>query len=433
MHFITDILFFCCFLAFPVTILYCVFLTKYDVLQITISNILFLSIFCFSYIGIAILYFGLDANRLGDGVDDKSIIASIYWYEVISILALIVGFIAASKVGLENSHTKKESRVSLWRLKLVLVCCWPLFLISIAYYISLNKNIALFIALGFFDGESGITRGEMTNAFAGYHYFKFVNHDLLTFFMLMSFGLNRVGKGSLFLFLAYFFLCSFSVLLTTEKSPFVWTLISLLFYSKLLEHQQSLRFSHLIFPAFILIAVLTTFYILFMQVGIERLDVAFYSIFSRIFAGSIQPAYYYIEFFQNHEYLMGQSFPNPGGLMPFTGFNVTQEIYKYAHPVNYSSGIVGSMPTIFWAEAFSNFGPLGVVAVSGVVGVAVRLLDNTFSNFHADVIISALFVWLIVHIKDLSVTGFSQYLADTYLVGVLLVYFVLILFVRKIR
>ena len=34
-------------------------------------------------------------------------------------------------------------------------------------------------------------------------------------------------------------------------------------------------------------------------------------------------------------------------------------------------GIVGSMPTVFWAEAYANFGVLGVVFVPFVIGVVV--------------------------------------------------------------
>ncbi len=49
------------------------------------------------------------------------------------------------------------------------------------------------------------------------------------------------------------------------------------------------------------------------------------------------------------------------GILPFEPFRMTVEVMNWVNPN--SNGVVGSMPTVFWAEAYANFGIIGVCIV----------------------------------------------------------------------
>jgi hypothetical protein len=180
----------------------------------------------------------------------------------------------------------------------------------------------------------------------------------------------------------------------------------------------------------ILFSSLIIFYIFFM--GSADVFSAFGSIFSRALAGSIQPAYHYLEFFPHHqEFLMGRSFPNPGGILPIEPYRLTVEIMNWVHPNN--EDIVGSMPTVFWAEAYANFGVSGVIFVPFLIGVVLYTVYYVVDKTENTPLKIGFFVWLMQHFKNLSITGFGGYLIDFYLIVLGFILILSIAFANKFK
>ncbi|MBF4349498.1 oligosaccharide repeat unit polymerase, partial [Vibrio anguillarum] len=116
------------------------------------------------------------------------------------------------------------------------------------------------------------------------------------------------------------------------------------------------------------------------------------------------------------EYLLGRSFPNPGGLMPYEPYRYTIEVMNWLFPDLVETGVVGTAPTVFWGEAYANFGPLGIPIVAFIIGCLIALVSYLVSKLEINPLTIGFFVWLILIFKDLSVTGFSDYLYNIYII-----------------
>ena len=174
-------------------------------------------------------------------------------------------------------------------------------------------------------------------------------------------------------------------------------------------------------------AVLTLifFYIYFM--GSRSPFLALKSIASRAFSGGVQGAYHYLEFFPAHQgFLMGQSLPNPGGIFPFEPYRLAVEVMAWRFPEFAQSGVVASSPTVYWGEAFANWGFVGVALVPFFVGICIYVVNLIVLRLENNPLKVALLVWLILHYKDLAVTGFSKFIFDFRLFVVFFVVFFII-------
>ena len=124
---------------------------------------------------------------------------------------------------------------------------------------------------------------------------------------------------------------------------------------------------------------------------------------------------------------------NPGGILPFENFNLTQEVMSWYNSREFKAGIVGSMPTIYWGEIFANFGTIGVLVIPFFLGFFLSLIDSTIKRFENNSITIAFYVWIIIHYQYLSVTSFTNYFFDLYLSVVFLIYIMTMLSGKKFK
>jgi hypothetical protein len=429
-----DLLFGMSFLIFPFMVTYLLYCANVEIIKLNISNFLLLNLFVFSYFGILPLFYKLDSYRVEMGVTSSETLFTLYLFAMLAISFYALGLMLASRV---KVTTDKKLPVFIENDKLIffiMACSLPLFAATIYSYVSSLKSVALFIALQLVSGDSVLSRSDMSNGFDGYHWFKLINQDVLIFMLLWSYAKTFSNSSFNYIFYILLLMATFSVILTTEKAPFIWLIASLFAVKVFIKNDRMPPLkSLLIFGSFSLL-VMTAFYASFMNMGFDRLGDAFFSIFSRLFAGSIQPAYHYLDYFSVNNYLLGASFPNPGGLLPFNNFYLTQEIMDFVKPSNALLGIKGTMPTVFWGEAYANFGTLGVMFISFFIAFSLKCVDNYFDGRNLSSVGLALYVWIIFHFKDLSVTGFSQYLVDNYLVLIFIIYTIMrFLIFRKVN
>lgn len=122
---------------------------------------------------------------------------------------------------------------------------------------------------------------------------------------------------------------------------------------------------------------------------------------------------------------MGRSFPNPGGILPIESYRLTEEMMN--------PNDKGSMPTVFWAEAYANFGILGVIFVPFMIGVVLYAVYYMVDKIENTPLKIGFFVWLMQHYKTLSTTGFSGFLIDFYLIMLLFIITLSIAFANRFR
>jgi len=289
--------------------------------------------------------------------------------------------------------------------------------------VALSGNIA----------DAKLARSMMGNDFGGkYHLYHLIMHHLfniVTFALFSAYLLTR-KKIILLFFIISFLGSSFSAVMATEKGPFASILIGLLLVYTLTILKRKVPIKIIIIFLIALFSSLTIFYIYFM--GSENVVSAIGSILSRALAGSIQPAYYYLEFFPEHqEFLMGRSFPNPGGILPIEPYRITVEVMNWVHPND--KGIVGSMPTVFWAEAYANFGFFGVLFIPFVVGLLIYIVYYLFDKIENTPIKIGFYVWTMQHFQTISITGFSGFLIDFYLIALTFIIITAIAFANNLK
>lgn len=132
------------------------------------------------------------------------------------------------------------------------------------------------------------------------------------------------------------------------------------------------------------------------------------SVMSRLFTGQVSSGYnYLLHFPESIDYLMGTSAPNPRGLLPFEHFPLTTRLMSLANPAHGSSGVVGSMPTMYWGEAYANFGWAGVLFVPWFVGAVFMVCSWLVNRVAPHEIQAAARVWVSLQLSTFAISGFT--------------------------
>lgn len=395
------------------------------IFQVTIPGFTILSMFAFSYLGILPLYFGWDEYRYDVGVQDREIIFRMFMYSSITILGLVIGFFYAKyvlKIGKINKLTLPV-RHSLFNEKLVITALIILCFIVLSIYLYKVPVIALFVLFQEGVSKAALARSLMGNDFPGkYHWYSLIMHNLFNVctFAMFSLFLNNKKIKTFILFIFAFTGSGFAAIMTTEKSPLVWIIIGLFLTYCIVKYKSNMPMKSIMMILIIVMPILILSYIYAMST--KDIVSALTSVFSRAFAGSIHPAYYYLEYFPCHQnFLLGASFPNPGGLLPFEPYNLTVEIMNWKFPEHIDSGIVGTAPTVFWAEMYANFGFPGVIFFPVFVGIGLYIVSFFLDRIENTDIKVGLVVWSVLHYKNLSITGLSGFIIDIYLFCILMI------------
>lgn len=419
-----DFLFLILFILFPFIILflYKVLLNE-NLLKINILNFLIVNLFVFSYIGIVFLYFHIDPLRVAFGVIDKDVIFKIWMFSALSVLSLIVGSWFAKisvrkpsvKLSIINENTKIQRYKSYFFISIGIV-----FLVS---YLKQIPDIAIFNILSDTKSDVQALRSNMGNNFEGsYHWYKLFMRDMLTLFLFSFYAQWLMFKKNtdLYVVILLVIVNVFTSIMATEKAPIIWLLVGLFLVRIFIRNDGIIPLKSIlkiIIPLNIILIIMYMFFMKSMSVA-----EAFNSILSRAFTGSITPAYFYLELFpENMDYLYGRSFPNPASILPYDPVRLTVVVMDWVNPALAQLGIVGSMPTVFWAEVYANFGSLLIVPVAFTVGFLITLFEIFIFKFRKLPMFLGYYIWVILYFRTLSVTGISNYILNISLITLTIV------------
>ena len=395
-------------------------------LRPTLPSYIVLCMYAFQYIGLPILYFGWDAFRFEAGVVDQSRIMQVWIFTSLSITSLIIGF-AAARLSLGQLSHFSPSRFSLAALRhkqyratvffgLGAVAVLWMYLDQIGF-----SNVALFSVIGGNEGANlTLFRSKMGNDFGGgYHWYSAFMRDAFQFVWLVLFVdcLFEATRWKKFFLVLFGMPLAFSLLMATEKAPIAVFLLGVMLSVAWAKLGGRLSLRILLTFGMAVTLALAMSYIFFM--GDSDFLAAIWSIISRGFAGSIHPAYFYLELFPSHlDWLQGLSFPNPGGVLPFVPYELTVEVMNWMNPEDAANGIVGSAPTVYWGEIYANFGPFAVPLAGIVLGYWLYALNILVFRYFSGPVGIALLAWLMIHYQTLAVTSFSVFVFDIALIVV---------------
>jgi len=430
-----DTCFIALFLVFPFFIVLIMKGSGYSLFRFSIPSFALISIFIFAYIGVLPLYFGWDEYRIAVGVVDKYIVLNMFFFNSITLLFMALGIYFSVKIR-KNEKWDNIPYRSLSNNEIIGLIILSIISVSVLYvYIMKIPKLALLVALTSGASESKVARSAMGNDFEGsYHWYKLFMTDVISFVCFAFYANHLLIRRwwSKILFLITFLLAAFSAVMAAEKAPLIWFLMGLFLVYVSIMKNNVYDIKKIFFIASIMILILFSFYVFFM--GVNDYGTAFLSIFSRAFTGGITPAYFYLEYFPvHHDFLFGSSFPNPGGILPFEPFRLTVEIMNWKFPSLVERGIVGTAPTVFWAEMYANFGVYGVFIAPFFVGVGLHFITVICQRLEKTPIKMAFVSWLALHYMHLSDTSLSGFIFDVLLFSIVVIILLLIVLTNKFK
>ncbi len=231
----------------------------------------------------------------------------------------------------------------------------------------------------------------------------------------MIFVVMRQQKNSLlrnFFLIISLLTLSFALLMSGQKGPITDLIFGVGIALVIIKNRSIISLKIISIIGIILLALIVPLYYLFMDSS--DFFTAFTSVFSRTLTGQLQPVYVYLEYFPLHrDFLLGATFPNPGGIFPFEPVVITQEIMEWYN--QNQNGVVGSMPTIFWVEAYINFGFLGLIFIPILLGFFLYGINIFILKIQHNPATLGFYIWMIIFYKNLSGTFFSGFIISIYL------------------
>lgn len=389
----------------------------------TITNMFILSYVVFVYIGILCIQFGfLDEEEAQQFIINKEITLRMWVYTTLGFFFLLLGIlvaythypkvktIQAKVVSKGISYTafdiSKKNRTYIYLLLGLSI------FVLLLYRRNLGGLPLESVLLGLSKSDLSLLRSDATNNFSGslYRYDMFM-HTLPMLLLLFAGIIRKYGNKKwnvlFYILLAY---NVFFSLTTLQKGPIVRLILLLVSLSIYQGRKISLKY--VIAIGGIGVAVILLMYIFFMGMGEYPVSAIIQTATHRIFISTIAPLFWYIKYTDIHGFLWGATFPNPGGLLPFTNIPLTVEVQDLAVG---NGDIVGSMPTVFIGEAYANFGVIGICVVSFFFGFFIQSLDNAFLsklNSKKSVGLSVLFLYFLNYFSRYAESSFSSLFTD---------------------
>jgi hypothetical protein len=392
--------------------------------RFSIPSLLVVVYIIVAYIGILPLYFGWDEERVALGVVDRTVILTMFIYSAVTLLLIIAGFIFAHRYLSLNCSPfgSRRLQATLLNERLVFLILVLISVCVLLLYLKKVPSIALLATQQGGIGAGALARNQMSTTFSGtyWHYQLFFGPmlQLSCVFFYADYRMTRKFVAGM-LFICVFAVAAFASLMTIEKGPFVKLLFALYLTYAITRGGNYWQPAAKYISILVLVA-LVLMYMLFLGVTSPAAGVAQAAF--RILTGQIAPAYFYVDIFPRaHPFLYGASFPNPGGLLPFTSFDLTRFVSSYMYPVSTNLGMIGTAPTVFWAEMYANFGTIGVLVAPFPVGVLVYFIHHELTKFLPTATTVAAWVVVADNLSTLARTSLSEYLIDTTLFAVLAV------------
>jgi hypothetical protein len=405
--------------------------------KISVFFVFFFFSLTFEYIGFGYLYyFNFNTPAYGSLLYLKNGIEKLFhintfviWFLVLAYAFFFHSYRPNIKISSSQFMKMSNSLPRFYRsgqLFLALIC---LVLIYYIHLVGFNNLPLVNTFKGASIGELAVLRNNAGNMVDNYHWFKFFLRDGLFFLLTFFLSLSHFYKfrNSKFLFWFTFSILIFTSLITGEKSSII-DLVLLIFISLIIFKKNGyMDFFPLVkFLSLSVLAIIGS-YILFMPA--DTFNILILGILDRLLVGQIIPGIFYLELFPvHHPFLLGGSFPNPMGLLPHVPIPLTQLVMNYSgyNELGESLGVIGTMPYMFWGEMYANFGYMGILVSLLFASCLFIYFDFIFfAKAKRSLILLVFYCYLIVHYKDMSVTGLFSFIFDF---NLFLILFIVLIF-----
>lgn len=220
-------------------------------------------------------------------------------------------------------------------------------------------------------------------------------HWLLAGTMLLKFNtyisfiyayLEKTRKWKL-LFTLLFILTFFIVIIPGTKARILFFIVELFLVKFLLDYQKCMESKRLIKKIYlksIFIGLVIIIFISLILYGIfnEKVSLIIKIISGRVFIAQIEGFYHILNLYPEHlNFLYGKGFTNPGGIFFYEPIYVSWQIAEYLLPNSVEAKTFLSMNTIFFGDAYANFGWLGLILSIFMAGIIIQIMNVLFLKY----------------------------------------------------
>lgn len=408
------------------------------------SLIFYYSLFISSYVGSLLIVLDIDHYYMINKLDHE--IYRVIGFTAVSFVMIVlpltmlmisklVGFDAEKEY---NNYLKKpvedifpkRNEFYLLFLMLSLVC-----MLAVAYTLLKTSQIPLFELLKGNFSELGKLRIEAARQFHGNVYIRNILAIAITpILSLIAYVFSTKTKELKWTFLFWaLFVCS--IIINTydlAKSPIffyiiMFILLRLYVGNLVLNKRKIYLYAILGGTAIILMYV-------FIQ-GVNELgDFLSYSSgpVGRIILAQIAPTYLHLNIFgESLSFLNGSSLPS----ILINWFDIDQVrsarlVMANTFPARIDDGTGGVLNTLFIAEAYANFGYLGIIIGTIYVGILVQIIYITFIRLPKNPVFLCLFIYFSINIPRTLVGGFADFLFNPIWIFITCLFSGILLFIK---
>ncbi|MBS4190234.1 oligosaccharide repeat unit polymerase [Bacillus sp. FJAT-49705] len=409
-----------------------------------VSLVFYYSLFVSSYIGSLLIVLDIDHYYMINKLDHES--SRYIGFAAVSFVMVVLPLTMLGVSKLANFNAKREFADYLKKpvantfnqkneFYLLFLGISIISMLAVAYTLLKTNQVPLFELLkGNFD-ELGKLRIDAARNFNGNVLIRNIFAIALTPLLSLIAYVYTVKTKQLkwfFLFLALFGSAILISIYDLSKSPIFFYIIMFIFVRIYIGKTVLTRGKIIALSAIGAVAIV--FMYVFIQ-GVKDID-AFLSYSSgpigRIILAQIAPTFLHFDIFGDSiPFLHGSSLPSI-----ITGwFDVEQVrsarlVMANVFPNRIADGTGGVLNTLFIAEAYANFGYLGVIFGTIYVGIFVQLLYIIFIRLPKNPIFLCLFIYFSINIPRTLVGGFADFLFNPIWLFITCLFAGMLLFIR---
>lgn len=397
---------------------------KIDLSRISIVSLFILSFYIFIYAGLPIAYFGFE--RIGSTLIKYGnyTVYKVFIYIFVSHILFICGVVFGRRIKLNSSSGSYflEEKINPHSLKFLGYMGFLFCLLSFANYVQRIgiDQIALLRVLDIVSTDIAATKlRSLTSTeydFGSYTLIEFMNRQLSMFCaVLIVFTQIRFPHKRSKVIIFIVVLIQFLILVSnTEQLPVISFLLMLFIAYKFTRGNYTIEKREMLGIFVFFIMLIFGMFFLFVATKDNTVEDIFSGLFSRLFVAQMQGCYHIFELFPaKFEFLKGAGLSNPFGLLPINQVDlnwiITTAYDVQALDIN---SPINTLPTYFAADAYANFGELGWLFFSFIYGTLLSIFDKLLYQRVRNPFFLTLYIWAIVHCKDLVGTGISALIFD---------------------
>ena len=401
---------------------------------ISVPSFFFIYYVLGAYAGILILYYGLDFHSILRGATDNKIIVKMFILSSGTLMMLTCGAVLASRSKLKR-HTGNSRKFTTRPLnKFSILFLFLLVLISAIVIVDYVRSIGVVPILMAIGGQAGeavnarvtllTSNFQSTYSMGMYSLFARMILPLVSYILFAEY--LQYHKNSIKLLLLFAVALSIvGSVIETAKGPLVFYALGLLI-TNLIVGGNRVYIKNIIVGLIIVLIITSIIMPLFMGSKLSIYETFIYMI-NRTMLGNLVPGYITIEMFDDGEFLLGASFPNPRGVLPYKQYLLAQEIWIKMMRPTYASNQLYTAPPVLWAELYANFGYFSFF-LALFIGAFIAWLQIALNKIPFSSTKVGLSAWMTLYFMGISIKGVGAYMWDYYFFVVLLIAISIMLF-----